>query len=735
MFPYNNSQAPHYPQDNNQDQQHSSMNQGWRLQHPEQTGAANTQPQLPYGVSHGAVNSGQRFTARQPGLDYAIRNPGQVALAQMIRNRGYNVNAQQNLAQNSQFQQQLSQNVNVSGLFNNQTLSVNQPTSHLTTTNVGTSSPIMPPSPTVNYGVFLLRPTTAPSVSVPSSALISPHQNNQQQQSVASTNWHQTAVTNRLELNPPLVTTVSSSQPLYSHMNQSLPVVSQAVNQPVTYSGSSGEVPVTTTALPPANNYCMPSVTNTVSNPGTGSYPDHQNIPDSQSGRIPVNQFERPTSGTPAQQSGHSYSGSNDGVKASMENVQSLSGDTRVAPGISGEVSSKKKQRKIMKSEHHHLDPFRKTPNRIFESLQKTNDNSSGQTENVDNQESTPDKSTSNTEEPQTKVPSPVVPAEQTSIKKEKTDSTNDCDDIESDTKELFGQLNSPTRSCGDLFNPKLALSEKLLDTSIFDQQMDILIQVQLLKIVTAIGANYVLQTEEETISLDLMCYWCNFCEFKTRQKDALKLHVRKEHRFKCQDCEFEAFTRAEGKSLPEISAQTSEALKSPEIKTNVKKKGQVIAVNKSVPQRRSAKDIDAETTNKKISAYLNQLMPIVQLQRLPNVSPVKQKSDSEKIAENEAIINACPPSLPALESIKPSQLEASTKKDSSSPAAVEKASSSSSDKCWKCGHCGSSYNQKEDLETHMREAHSSVHQFPSPLLLPPLHSLQMRTRKEIRHF
>ena len=62
---------------------------------------------------------------------------------------------------------------------------------------------------------------------------------------------------------------------------------------------------------------------------------------------------------------------------------------------------------------------------------------------------------------------------------------------------------------------------------------------------ICAIGSKVKLTTTPgKNLKLDVKCYWCNFCNFKTGEMNMLLKHLI-EHRFQCKFCKYESFSRA----------------------------------------------------------------------------------------------------------------------------------------------------------------------------------------------
>lgn len=104
----------------------------------------------------------------------------------------------------------------------------------------------------------------------------------------------------------------------------------------------------------------------------------------------------------------------------------------------------------------------------------------------------------------------------------------------------------SPTKHCKIQKEDLHHISHAVVDIPIMDGEAEDLFKVQLHEMVCAVGSKVLLMTPKgESLHMDLTCYWCNFCPFKTERKDQLVQHII-DHRFHCKFCSYQSFSRAD---------------------------------------------------------------------------------------------------------------------------------------------------------------------------------------------
>ncbi|KAL5021598.1 hypothetical protein ScPMuIL_000753 [Solemya velum] len=120
-------------------------------------------------------------------------------------------------------------------------------------------------------------------------------------------------------------------------------------------------------------------------------------------------------------------------------------------------------------------------------------------------------------------------------------------------TKETFEKQSmtvlrpkSPTKHCKIPKEDMWHISHAVVDLPIMDEEAESIFKVQLHEMVCAVGSKVLLMTPKgESLNMDLTCYWCNFCPFKTERKDLLVQHII-DHRFHCKFCSYQSFSRAD---------------------------------------------------------------------------------------------------------------------------------------------------------------------------------------------
>ena len=108
------------------------------------------------------------------------------------------------------------------------------------------------------------------------------------------------------------------------------------------------------------------------------------------------------------------------------------------------------------------------------------------------------------------------------------------------DTQASIVQPSDPTKGCSLPSEKTTNINEALVELPVNegDTRLD-------QEFVCALGSKILLLPPNgQPLQMDITCYWCNFCSYRTENKDALLKHVM-EHRFHCKFCAFQSFSRA----------------------------------------------------------------------------------------------------------------------------------------------------------------------------------------------
>ncbi|XP_076465257.1 uncharacterized protein LOC143297013 isoform X2 [Babylonia areolata] len=113
-----------------------------------------------------------------------------------------------------------------------------------------------------------------------------------------------------------------------------------------------------------------------------------------------------------------------------------------------------------------------------------------------------------------------------------------------------LGQLmrpKSPTRGCVIPERDKSHFSLALMESKVGCEKGEKMFRVQEHEMVCAISSQTKFLNQEEDLvsSVDISCYWCNFCTYSTMDKSFLVQHIM-EHRFHCKHCSYQSFSRAD---------------------------------------------------------------------------------------------------------------------------------------------------------------------------------------------
>ena len=107
-------------------------------------------------------------------------------------------------------------------------------------------------------------------------------------------------------------------------------------------------------------------------------------------------------------------------------------------------------------------------------------------------------------------------------------------------TQTSIVQPSDPTKSCTLPPEKTTNINEALVELPVNEggKRLD-------QELVCALGSKILLLPPNgQPLQMDITCYWCNFCSYRTEKKDALLKHVM-EHRFHCKFCSFQSFSRA----------------------------------------------------------------------------------------------------------------------------------------------------------------------------------------------
>ncbi|XP_029641550.1 uncharacterized protein LOC115216396 [Octopus sinensis] len=105
----------------------------------------------------------------------------------------------------------------------------------------------------------------------------------------------------------------------------------------------------------------------------------------------------------------------------------------------------------------------------------------------------------------------------------------------------------SPTRNCSIPEKDKTHFPSALMQMDVKEDAATKVLRVQKHEVICALGAPVLFRSHSGMFvsNIDLTYYWCNFCPFKTDDKNELSQHIIS-HRFHCKHCSYQSFSRAD---------------------------------------------------------------------------------------------------------------------------------------------------------------------------------------------
>lgn len=104
----------------------------------------------------------------------------------------------------------------------------------------------------------------------------------------------------------------------------------------------------------------------------------------------------------------------------------------------------------------------------------------------------------------------------------------------------------SPTNTCAIPQKDLSHIGQTLVELDVYDEETEAIFTAMTHEMVCGVSSRAFLMTQRGVnIQTDMQFYWCNFCPYKTEEKQALLQHVM-EHRFHCKFCKYQSFSRAD---------------------------------------------------------------------------------------------------------------------------------------------------------------------------------------------
>ncbi|KAK3590769.1 hypothetical protein CHS0354_017285 [Potamilus streckersoni] len=104
----------------------------------------------------------------------------------------------------------------------------------------------------------------------------------------------------------------------------------------------------------------------------------------------------------------------------------------------------------------------------------------------------------------------------------------------------------SPTSCCSIPQDDIAHISHALVEEPVIGDNGEKVNNSLRLDMVCAVGSKVMLMTSGgQSLAMDITCYWCNFCSYRSERKEALLQHIM-EHRFHCKYCKYQSFSRAD---------------------------------------------------------------------------------------------------------------------------------------------------------------------------------------------
>lgn len=272
------------------------------------------------------------------------------------------------------------------------------------------------------------------------------------------------------------------------------------------------------------------------------------------------------------------------------------------------------------------------------------------------------------------------------------------------ETKTTILQPCDPTKSCSLPLEKTTNINEALVELPVnetgnrFDQEL-----------VCALGSKILLLPPNgQPVQMDINCFWCNFCSYRTEKKDDLLKHVM-EHRFHCKFCSFQGFSRA--KVIQHCKDQHDE----------FKDTAATLIYCSYLPDYMSS----IQSTKRKADHEED----VVKKKKTDSgdvASPSQTKKKTAKKSTLEAVrgVISAPStsSQPVITNVVSGQQAVSAVTGESQPETPrkepEKKVTVSSGLCWNCGYCGFVTLSQAFLKIHLNAVHpGKAHKYVAMLV------------------
>ena len=284
------------------------------------------------------------------------------------------------------------------------------------------------------------------------------------------------------------------------------------------------------------------------------------------------------------------------------------------------------------------------------------------------------------------------------------------------DTLTSILQPSDPTKSCSLPSEKTTNITEALFELPVndSDKQLD-------QELVCALGSKIrLLPPTGQPLPMDITCYWCNFCSYRSEKKEDLLKHVM-EHRFHCKFCTFQSFSRAkviqhckeQHDEFKETAATLIYCSYLPDYMSGVqerKRKATDQEVEEDPSKRQKA---SPRLANKKASAGARKTLPAP-----TNVGSASAVPSSPTPAPAQPIIMNVVSGQQAVSEVTGEPTPEPTPAPTPPRKEPEKKVTVSSGLCWNCGYCGFVTLSQAFLKIHLNAVHhGKAHKYVAMLV------------------
>ena len=270
-------------------------------------------------------------------------------------------------------------------------------------------------------------------------------------------------------------------------------------------------------------------------------------------------------------------------------------------------------------------------------------------------------------------------------------------------TQTSIVQPTDPTRSCSLPSEKTTNINEALVELPVNEggKRLD-------QELVCALGSKILLLPPNgQPLQMDITCYWCNFCSYRSEKKDALLKHVM-EHRFHCKFCAFQSFSRAKviqhckehHNEFKDTAATLIYCSYLPDYMSGVQS------------QKRKASEVENEAKRAKTET--------------PSMAGDHSPAPPKKATARKSLPAPVPVVTPASSSSQPiitnvvsgQQAVSAVTGEAPKPPEAEKRVTVSSGLCWNCGYCGFVTLSQAFLKIHLNAVHhGKAHKYVAMLV------------------